>query len=72
MKTENVFIAPDVIRLRDGVKKLTMLLEARPKLPANPTPEQCRTLEHFHDFQTRMGGGIFIFEQELDKMLNDL
>ena len=56
MKTENTFIAPSVITLRDGVKKLSMLLEARPKLPANPTPEQCRLLERFHDFQTRMGG----------------
>lgn len=56
MKTENVFIAPDIIRLRDGIKKLSGLLEARPKPPTNPTPEQCRLLESFHEFQTRMGG----------------
>ena len=72
MKTENVFIAPDIIRLRDGIKKLSGLLEARPKPPANPTPEQCRLLESFHEFQTRMGAGIFIYEMEIDKMLKDL
>lgn len=72
MKTENTFIAPDIIRLRDGVKKLSMLLESRPKLPTNPTPEQVRILESFHDFQTRMGGGIFVYEMEIDKMLTEL
>lgn len=72
MKTENTFIAPAIIALRDGIKRLSALLEARPKLPAGATDEQCRLLAGFHDFQTRMGGGLDVYEMEIDKMLADL
>lgn len=72
MKIEYTFIAPDVIRLREQIKKLAPMLEARPKLPANATPEQIRIIERFHDLQARMGGGISLFELEIDKMLSEL
>lgn len=72
MKAENTFIAPSVISLRDGVKKLALLLESRPKLPANSTGEQQLLLTRFHDLQLRLGGGLEMFELEIDKMLNEL
>lgn len=57
MQIEHTFIAPDVIRLREQIKKLATILEARPKLPANATPGQIRINERFYDLQARMGGG---------------
>lgn len=72
MKIENTFITPPIISLRDGIKKLSTLLEARPKAPANIAPEQLALLEHFHDFQVRLGAVLDVYEMEIDKMLNEL
>lgn len=72
MQIEHTFIAPDIIRLREAVKKLSTTLEARPKLPANATPGQLRINERFYDLQARMGGGITLWELEIDKMLSEL
>lgn len=72
MKIEYTFIAPDIIRLRDGIKKLSALLESHPKAPANITDEGARLLSQFNDLQCRIGGGLTLFEMEIDKMLNEL
>ena len=72
MKIENTFIAPPIISLRDGIKKLSTLLEARPKAPASISDEQLDTLAHFHDFQVRLGAVLEVYELEIDKMLNEL
>lgn len=72
MKTDNTFIAPSIISLRDGIKKLSALLEARPKIPVGASDVQVRLLERFHDFQVRMGGGLETYEMEIDKMLEEL
>lgn len=72
MKTDNTFIAPSIILLRDSVKKLSALLEMHPKIPSTPSEEQERLLTRFHDLQVRIGGGLDLFEMELDKMLSEL
>ena len=73
MKPQNTFIAPSVIALRDGIKKLSISLEARPKPPAGAAPEAINMLEHFHEFQVRPGGGVLdAYEMEIDKMLAEL
>lgn len=72
MKIEYTFIAPDIIRLRDGIKKLSLLLESHPRVPATISDDAARLLSQFVDFQNRMGGGLAMFEMEIDKMLNEL
>lgn len=72
MKLENTFITPPLISLRDGVKKLTSLLESRPKPPANITPEQQALLERFHDYQVRLGAVLEAYEMEIDNMIKYL
>ncbi len=72
MKIEYTFIAPDIIRLRDGIKKLSALLESHPRVPATISDDGARLLSQFVDFQNRMGGGLAMFEIEIDKMLNEL
>lgn len=72
MKPQNTFIAPSVIALRDGIKKLSISLEARPKPPAGAAPEAINMLEHFHEFQVRLGGVLDAYEMEIDKMLAEL
>lgn len=72
MKPQNTFIAPSVIALRDGIKKLSMSLEARPKPPVGAAPEAINMLEHFHEFQVRLGGVLDAYEMEIDKMLAEL
>lgn len=72
MKSENTFITPPIITLRDGVKKLSGSLEQRPKLPANPSDGQVLLLTRFHDFQARLGAVLEAYEMELDRMLAEL
>ena len=72
MKTQNCFIAPPLISLRDGIKKLSMLLESRPKAPANIDDEQVAMLTHFHEYQVRLGAILENYEMEIDKMISDL
>ena len=57
MKIEYTFIAPDIIRLRDGIKKLAALLDSHPKAPSYITDNAAELLRQFNDFQCRMGGG---------------
>lgn len=73
MKIENTFITPALIGLRDGVKRLSSLLESRPKPPAGGlTPEQETLMAWFHEYQVRLGAVLETYEMEIDSMIKNL